>query len=149
MTGLKAERGQVGTAKEICNSSPWKAACCFFSGPLRYSFHNGICSEKKKYLGDECGDGWGICRNDRNRLPSHEYDYQVSCYAENESELPRCIPAATRKTERWVACSCALPTLICAAEGDTCNGHPCVFSTSSSAPGPGNHYCDFQSGNGW
>jgi len=125
---------KIGTAETTCTNHWWKAACCFTKP--EFSFRYGVCSEESKYLGDECGDEWGICKNDEN----DGIEYQLSCYQRNGTPKPRCYPSTNDMVQK--SCSCnSLPTKTCASKD--CNGHQCVRD------GNFQYWCDWSSGNNW
>lgn len=132
------EAGKVGTAEVACSASPsWlKGACCFFT--RGFSYHNGVCSETKKYLGDECGDEWGICNNDNTEAYT---PYRLSCYQKDDTPAPKCYPSSTPMERNECKCS-FIPFVFCST--NDCNGHACVLDT-----GAGGYRCDYGTGNNW
>mmetsp|Transcript_25120 Transcript_25120/g.37121 ORF Transcript_25120/g.37121 Transcript_25120/m.37121 type:complete len:330 (-) Transcript_25120:85-1074(-) len=133
------EAGKVGTGKIACSSSSswWKPICCFFTSG--FSYKDGVCSETKKYLGDECGDEWGICNNDNTEAYSA---YALSCYKKEGAPAPKCIPSSTSMDRPECKCSSLVPFVFCPS--NDCNGHACVVDT-----GVGGYVCDYGTGNNW
>jgi len=131
------ELGKIGTTETTCTNHWWEAACCFTKPG--FSFHDGVCSGKDKYLGEECGDEWGICKNDKD----DEYMYHLACYQkEGTSTKPTCNARIFDVVEKKECACSALTLVICSS--DDCNGHACVQSFSDFK-----HYCDWFSGNNW
>jgi len=103
-----------------------------------YTWHQGKCRLKTRYLGETCWDGSSI--DPRGSCQSGDDEYKVSCYK------GKCTPR-TQARERH-QCSCAWVgwnfIVACSASGDKCGGHACVLST-----GDGNKYCDYSSDQNW
>jgi len=106
-----------------------------------YEWHEGRCVDTTRFLGERCGDEWGICKNDAE--PYHKD--RLSCYESDDMSEPRCIPSNRAGIERnscdyqWVSWY-----VFVARGSNNCNGHACVFST-----GPGGWMCDYHTGNNW
>lgn len=132
------EMGKVGTAEIACSeSASWlQPFCCFFTSG--FSYHDGVCSETKKYLGDECGDEWGICNNYNTES---YYRYALSCYKKEGTPAPKCVPSSTPMERNECKCS-SVPFVFCPS--NDCNGHACVLDT-----GVGGYVCDYGTGNNW
>jgi len=131
------ELGKIGTAETTCEDHWWAAACCF--SKRGFSFRDGICSEKDKYLGDECGDEWGICKNDKTNAA--EVGHQLSCYQKEGTSEPKCYPSSNEMQQQ--ECTCSFVNFVFCPSKD-CNGHACVLTTADL-----NHYCDWGTGNNW
>merc|ERR1711915_470790 len=102
--------------------------------------HNGVCSETKKYLGDECGDEWGICKNE----PEEAYEgHRLSCYQREGTAAPKCYPSSNIMDRNDCGCSGFLNLGVVCSSND-CNGHACVYDT-----GAGKRVCDYGTGNNW
>lgn len=106
--------------------------------PSGYWTRNGKCYRGKRFLKEECWDGWfsGKCKNSDT-----SYDeYSTSCYA------GQCVPYAFAQQRQ--RCDCAWLgwnfLVVCSANHNLCGGHACVLNT-----GDGNKYCDYATSQNW
>lgn len=109
---------------------------CTFSKVGAYTWRDGKCLRRKRYVGEQCWDGWwsGDCESETSDL-----NYKVSCIR------GKCTPYSSQIEREQCTCSTGLPIyVICWASDGTCGGHACVLNT-----GNGNHYCDYGTDQGW
>lgn len=129
-----------GGNPETSNDGSW--GCWWKSG---YSWVDGACRHRTRFLGETCQDEVGICQNDG--VDSYS-GLHLSCAIVPNFGIttPTCIPSAFDITRN--SCSCGWFDwwfgVVCGAADSQCYGHPCVRST-----GPGGWMCDYNQGNDW
>lgn len=115
----------------VTNASYWKC----LNG---YTWHNGTCQRKKRFIGETCWDGWAL--HPGGTCATADAGYKVACYE------GRCMPRAW--AEDWEKCECAWLgwnfVVTCSAASGQCNGHACAMNADD-----GNKYCDYGSAQTW
>lgn len=103
-----------------------------------YSWKDGACRSKKRFLGELCWDG-GECQNEG--VQSYG-DYRLSCA--NWRGKTQCVPSFLDIKRNECDCNLFDWNFFVACGSSSCNGHACVLST-----GDGKKYCDFNTNNNW
>ena len=132
----------AGSEKTIYNSGWWRSFRCWWTPG--YSWQDGQCESKDRYLGETCWDG-GECNNEGVQ----SYDgMRMSCaklaYGGGASAQATCVPSIYPVVRNECTCNWFDWNFFVACGSNDCNGHACVLST-----GDGKKYCDYNTDNNW